>query len=418
MADTNIDSDLLYKWRMILGPVESPSPEDEKPEEKSDEPSDQLTAEEENDDDSEEAQEIPAQPKSTTDAIELDPENQRVDKALSLLFDHTENKILRRSKIRLNTWLQDIRELFPYQQTLFLQKEAIDHLGIGALLFEKEVYDSLIPDIDLIRTILELKDQIPPDRTEDIKELVRIYAREVEEKILWNLQNTLSHQYEKGQPTTHPRKNEIDWPKTIKLNLRHYQSDLQSLIIKRKYGYQKKRRGYPELFLVVDSSGSMVESMISTAIIASILGHIRTIETRLILFDHEVADLSDHLEDIVDLLFHIQMGGGTNIVRALDYVHQKIQNPKETYLFLISDLYDNRGDEGVFQQISSLQKEGVSIHCILALQDHAESEIFRYNKKLATALTNAEIPCYSASPDQFPEMLKQALERTGQVKGS
>lgn len=344
----------------------------------------------------------------TNDEVDLDEETQKMDRTLSLLFDQTENDILKRSRPRLNEWLKDIRDLFPHQQTLFLQKEAIEEMKIGSLLFEKEVFESLTPDIELIRTILELKDQIPPDRIEDIRQLVREYAAEIEEKIRWALQNTLSHHSEKGNPTTFPRKQDIDWPKTIKRNLRHYQSDLQSIIIKNRYGYERKRRGFPELFLAVDSSGSMMESIIYSAIIASIMAHIRTVETRLILFDHQVADLSDQLDDIVGLLFHIQLGGGTNILRTLEYIQTQIKHPEETYIFLISDLYDNRTDDGVFDKIMTLQKDGVMVHCILSMDDGGK---IRYNKPLASRLTNAGVPCYSSSPDKFSETLRNALDQ-------
>lgn len=367
MADSLTDTELVRKWRLILGP---------------------------------EAE--------ANDEMALDDETQKMDRALSLLFDQTENDLLKRSRPRLNEWLKDIRDLFPKNQTLFLQKEAIEKMKIGSLLFEKEIFDSLTPDIDLIRTILELKDQIPADRMDDIRSLVRRYAEEIEEKIRWALQNTLSHDSEKGNPTTFPRKQDIDWPKTIKRNLRHYQSNLQSIIIKNRYGYERRRRGFPEMFLAVDSSGSMMESMIYSAIIASIMAHIRTIDTRLILFDHQVADLSEQLDDIVNLLFHVQLGGGTNIVRTLGYIEAHIKNPEESYLFLISDLFDNRTDEGVYDKILEMKKEGVGIHCILSMQDGGK---IRYNKSLASRLTNAGIPCYSSSPDQFPEALKKAMEQ-------
>lgn len=366
MSQEPVDKDLIRKWRLILGPDADPG---------------------------------------LSNALE--DEHTKTDKALSLLFDQTENDILKRSRVRLNEWLQDIRELFPHNQTLFLQSEAIEKMGIGALLFEKEVFDALTPDIELIRTILELKDQIPPERMDEIRDLVRRFAAEIEEKIRWALQNTLSHHQEKGDPTVFPRKQEIDWPKTIKRNLKHYQPDLKSIIIKNKYGYQRKRQGFPEIILAVDSSGSMMESMIYSAIIASVLAHIRTIETQLILFDHEVADLSDQLDDIVNILFHIHLGGGTNIVRALDYIHTQILHPQETYIFLISDLYDNRTDEGVYHKIQELQNEGVKVHCILSMEDQGK---IRYNRPLADALTSAGTPCYSSSPDQFSETLREALE--------
>ncbi len=381
-AEESVDSELIRKWRLILGPG-------------SDNPSNEY-----NHPDSTEQQE----------GVELDEKSQQVDKALSLLYDQTENQVLKRSRIRLNEWLGDIRDLFPYDQTLFLQKEAIDKFGIGSLLFEKEVFDSLTVDIQLIRTIIELRDQIPQDRLGDVHELVRKYAREIEDKIDWQLENVINQHFEKGTPTHFPRRNEIDWPKTIRQNLRHYQPDLQTILLKQKYGYKKKKQGMPAIFLAVDSSASMIESMVSSAILASILANIRSLETRFILFDHEVADLTDYLENIVDLLFHVQLGGGTNIRNALDYCLNKIRKPEETYLFLISDLYDNRTDEGVLDKITTLRDEGVTVHCILAMEDNPERTTYRYNKKLAAALSNSGVPCYTSSPDQFAEVLKKALD--------
>lgn len=343
----------------------------------------------------------------TKDEYEPEGDNQRTDRALSLLYDKTENDILKRSRLRLNEWLQDIRDLFPHNQTMFLQTEAIENMGIGALLFEKEIIKSLTPDIELIKMILELKDQIPSDRMNDVRDLVRQYAAEIDEKIRWTLQNSMSHFFEKGDPTVLPLKREMDWPKTIKQNLKHYQPDLKTIILKRNYGYQRKKQGFPEIILAVDSSGSMMDSMIYSAIIASILAYIRSIKTRLILFDHQVADMSDQLEDIVDLLFHIQLGGGTNIVGVLDHIHKEMRNPEETYIFLISDLYDNRTDEGVLEKILELKKDGATVHCILSMDHRGQ---VRYNKSLANALTMAGIMCYSSSPAHFSDVLNQAIK--------
>lgn len=359
------DTELVRKWRLILGPEADPE---------------QTNA--------------------------LDETDQRADKALSLLYDQTDNDVLRRSRVRLNEWLKDIRDLFPQNQTLFLQKEAIEKMGIGALLFEKETFESLTPDIELIRTILELKEQIPAGRMDDVHELVRRYAEEIEKEIQWALHNALSTTFEKGHPTVFPRKNEIDWKKTIKKNLRYYQPDIQTIIPRRRYGYERRKEGFPEIFLAVDSSGSMTESIIYSAIIASVLVHIKTIQTSLILFDHKVADLTDQLDNIVDLLFHLQLGGGTNIGGSLEYIHSKIQRPEESYVFLISDLYDNYGDEHVYQKMEVMTQERITVHCILTMDERGK---VRFNKPLANALANLGIPCYSSSPDRFSEALKNAL---------
>lgn len=363
----SISEDLRRKWRLILGP---------------------------------EAEE---------DSDVLNNENdQKRDQALSLLFENAAKNQLKRSRPRLNQWLQDIRELFSTDQVLFLQQEAIESLDLKSLLFEKETIQNLTPDIELIKTILLLKDQIPKENLHDVKNLVRSYARQIEEKIEWGIKNSLLLQHEKGDLTYHPRRHEIDWKKTIKKNLAHFQPDLNTILLKQMIGIEKRRRGYPEIYLIVDSSASMSDSMIYSAVIASILAHVRTIHTRLILFDSDFVDLTDQLNDIVELLFNIQLGGGTNIVRPLQYIHGLIQNPEESYLFLISDLYDNFDDKKVYDILNKMKEQKIKTHCILSMDQHNKPH---YNRSLAQHLTNAGIPCYSSSPNQFGDTLQKALEQ-------
>jgi len=364
---TKISDDLQRKWRLILGP-------------EAEENSDLL--------------------KNETD--------QKQDQALTLLFENASKNQLKRSRPRLNDWLRDIRDLFTPDQVLFLQKEAIESLDLKSLLFEKETIQNLTPDIELIKTILLLKDQIPEENLVDVKNLVKSYAEEIEEKIEWGIKNSFQLHHEKGDLTYHPRRHEIDWKKTIKKNLRHFQPDLNTILINQKMGYEKRRHGFPEIFLVVDSSASMSESMIYSAIIASVLAHIRTINTRLILFDSDFVDLTEQLNDVVELLFNIQLGGGTNIVQPLMYMQNQIRNSDESYLFLISDLFDNFDDQRVYDILYKMAEQNIETHCILSMDQQGKSH---YNKPLAQQLTNSGIPCYSSSPDQFGDTLQKALNK-------
>src|SRR5699024_5341456 len=346
-----------------------------------------------------------AEKNSTTLADESD---QKLDQALSLLFENSSQNKLKRSRPRLNKWLRDIRDIFPPDQVLFLQKEAIDTLNLKTLLFEKETIANLTPDIGLIKTILLLKDQVPAENLEHVKDLVRSYSEKVEKEIEWGIKNTFFFHHQKGEQTYHQRKHEIDWKKTIKKNLRHFQPGLNTILLNQKVGYEKRRHGFPQIFLVVDSSASMSDSMIYSAIIASILAHIRTINTRLILFDSDVVDLTNHLDDVVELLFNIQLGGGTNISKALQFIKTQIHNPEESYLFLISDLFDNFDDQKVFDLMYGLKQQNIKVHSILSMDEQGK---VHYNKTLAQILTNSGIPCFSSSPDQFSETLKKALNQ-------
>lgn len=334
--------------------------------------------------------------------------DQKLDQTLSLLFEDSTRNKLKRSRPRLNQWLGDIREIFPPDQVLFLQKEAIDTLDLKTLLFEKETIANLTPDIELIKTILLLRDQIPEENSAHVKNFIRTYAEKLENRIEWGIKNTLMLHHQKGELTYHPRKHEIDWKKTIKKNLRHYRPELNTILLNQRLGYEKRRRGFPEIFLLVDSSASMSDSMIYSAIIASILAHIRTINTRLILFDTDVADLTPHLHDVTELLFNIHLGGGTDISRALRFMETQIRNPEESYLFLISDLFDNFDDQKVFDLMNGMKQQNIHVHSILSMDEHGKTH---YNKVLAQQLTNAGIPCFSSSPDQFGETLQKAMNQ-------
>lgn len=339
----------------------------------------------------------------------LDEDGQKIDRALSLVYDETNNDALRRSRVKLNEWLRDIREYFPPEKTFFLQKEAIERLRINQLLFEQETFEQLIPDIELIKTILNLKAQIPEERLDDVKLMIRRYAEEVEKTIQWEIQNALFQHFSKGELSFHPPKKYVDWNKTIKRNLKNYQESLETILIKKYYGHAMKSSGFPEIFIVVDSSASMSDSVIYSAIIGSILAQIHTIKTTLILFDTDIADLSDQLDDVVDLLFHIELGGGTDINKVLKYVKSKIQTPADSYVFLITDLFDNYSDRAVYNTVSELRADHVTIHCILSMDEKGSTS---YNKALAQHLLKLDIPCYTSHPNQFSEVLATALQKT------
>lgn len=339
--------------------------------------------------------------------LDLTEDEGKIDAALSLLYDAPQNNLLRRSRVRLNEWLTDIRTYFPVEKTTFLQKEAISRLDIQHLLFEPETIAKLEPDIEIIKTILELKSLIPKDRLEEVKQLIERFAKEIEQKIQWDIQHTLFLHYAKAEPSMHPPKRLVNWHRTIRQNLKYYQAELETIMIKKWYGHTFQSRGMPEIFILVDASASMSDTVIYSAIIGSILAQIPSIQTTLILFDTDVVDLSDQLSDIVELLFYIQLGGGTDISKALTYVKSKINQPEDSYVFLISDLFDNYNDQKVFNLLRSLRENQVHIHSILSMDGRGS---LNYNKQLAQNLPSLQIPCYTTAPDNFAEVLRAALQ--------
>ena len=79
--------------------------------------------------------------------------------------------------------------------------------------------------------------------------------------------------------------------------------------------------------MCIDQSGSMAESVVYSSVFGAVLASLRSVRTRLVVFDTEVVDLTDELDDPVDVLFGVQLGGGTDINRALAYCESLVERP-------------------------------------------------------------------------------------------
>jgi Mg-chelatase subunit ChlD len=204
-----------------------------------------------------------------------------------------------------------------------------------------------------------------------------------------------------------PRYTEIDWHSTIRHNLRHYQPSYQTIIAETLIGFgRKNRRAMKDIVMCIDQSGSMGTSIVYSGIFAAVLASIPTIRTRLIAFDTAVTDLSEQLSDPVDLLFGIQLGGGTDIAKALQYARTQVLRPEDTVLILITDLFEGGNVRDMRRHLHELQQVGVQIICLLTLSDDGTPSFDREN---AQWLSTLNIPSFACTPDLFPEFMGAAL---------
>jgi uncharacterized protein with von Willebrand factor type A (vWA) domain len=192
----------------------------------------------------------------------------------------------------------------------------------------------------------------------------------------------------------------------IRANLKHYQPEYKTIIPEKWYGYGHKQRGLKNVILLVDQSASMSESVIYASIYAAVLAQLKSLETHLIFFDTSVVDMTHDLKDPVDLLFGAQLGGGTLISKALKYAEQKVRNPRDTHIFLISDM-DEGGDIGrLIQQLKSLKDRGVHLQVLLNLSDEGKPY---YSERVAKKVAALDIPAFACTPDQFPDIVAEGL---------
>lgn len=305
-------------------------------------------------------------------------------------------------------WLGDIRRYFPTSVVRVLQKDALERLNLKQMLLEPELLQSVVPDVHLATTLISLKDALPTETRATARTVVAQVVRELQERLALSMQQAVIGSLSRAARTRRPRLREIDWTRTIRANLRHYQPEYRTIVPETRIGYAKRRRALQDVILCVDQSGSMASSVVYAGIFGAVMASLPALSTRFIAFDTAVVDLTESLSEPVDLLFGVQLGGGTDIHQALRYCQRLISRPTQTTLVLISDLYEGGALTGMLQCAAELVESGVQMIVLLALNDEGAPS---YEHNVAAHLASLGIVCFACTPDQFPALMAAALSR-------
>ncbi|HEY6257942.1 MAG TPA: VWA domain-containing protein, partial [Xanthobacteraceae bacterium] len=276
----------------------------------------------------------------------LSERDRRLSAALSALYGTQPKKGkggLGASAPRVARWLGDIREFFPSSLVQVIQKDAFERLKLKSLLMQPEFLETLEADVHLVADLMSLRSAIP----EKTKDTARMVVQKVVDDLMQRLQSrtieTLRGALNRQRRTRRPRHRDVDWPRTIGANLRHYQPEHRTIVPETLIGFARKSRRRADLdhvILCVDQSGSMAASVVYASIFAAVMASLPVISTKLVCFDTAIVDLTEQLSDPVEVLFGVQLGGGTDINGALAYCESLIEQPAKTHLLLISDLYE------------------------------------------------------------------------------
>lgn len=340
--------------------------------------------------------------------ITLTPEEQRIDQSLEAVYDSDRRGGLGSSAPKVSRWLGDIREFFPQTVVQVIQRDAIKRLNITSLLTEKEMLETVVPDVHLVATLMSLSRVIPEKNKEMARQIVRKVVDELLRKLSAPTQQAVTGALNRSARRRNPRYNEIDWKTTITKNLKNYQPEYKTIIPEVRIGYGRKRKAMKDIILCLDQSGSMGTSVIYSGIFGSVLASIPAVNTRMVVFDTAVVDLTDDLQDPVDLLFGVQLGGGTDIARALTYCQGVITRPQDTVLVLVTDLYEGGDPREMRKKFVSLVNSGVQLIVLPALNDDGAPS---YDKNHAEFLANIGVPTFACTPDKFPDLMAAALSK-------
>lgn len=305
-------------------------------------------------------------------------------------------------------WLGDIRQYFPQEVAEVMQHDALNKPALKEkLMLEPEILEQASPDVHLVATLLELGKLIP-ERTKDT---ARIVVRKVVDELLKRLEQktmaAITGAINRSVRNRRPKHNEIDWHSTIQKNLKHYQADYRTIIPEVLIGYGKKtRRALKDVVLCLDQSGSMGTSVVYSGIFGSVMASLPNVKTQMVVFDTRVADLTEDLKDPVDLLFGVQLGGGTDINLALGYCQGIIARPADTILVLITDLYEGGDQNQMRQRMAEIVATGIQLVVLLALNDDGSPS---YDRGNAQFLATLGVPVFGCTPDQFPDLMAAAI---------
>lgn len=355
------------------------------------------------------------------EASALSASDRRMAAALNALYGDGEDKKrteqrkrrggLGGSAPRVAEWMGDIRSLFPPAVVQIVQKDAFERLDLKQMLMEPEFLKVMEADVNLVADLMSLRNVMPAKT----KDMARTIIAEIVAKLIERLERKTAEAIrgalDKSRRTSRPRPRDIDWRRTIQANLRHYQPDHKTVVPEKLVGFMRKQRrlvDLDEVVLCVDQSGSMASSVIYASIFAAVMASLPVVKTKLVCFDTQIVDLTDDLADPVEVLFGVQLGGGTDINRAVAYCADRIERPAKSHFILITDLYEGGDGKQLLQRLAALVRAGVNTIVLLALTDKGRPA---FDPAMAGSVAQLGIPVFSCTPDVFPELMAAALRR-------
>jgi uncharacterized protein with von Willebrand factor type A (vWA) domain len=332
-----------------------------------------------------------------------------LDRALSFVYDSNERfGGTGDSAPYVPQWLEQMRALFNQSTLAMVQRDAFERTGLAELLLQPEIVPRLQPDVRLAATILSFKEQIPDEVKQTARDLIRQVVDELRRKLETQIVQTVIGALQRNRYSPIRSARNLDWRRTLKSNLKNYLPERKTIIPERLYFWANEKRYRDwQIIILVDQSGSMANSAIYASLMACIFASLQVLETHLVVFDTSIVDLTPYLSgDPVELLFSLQLGGGTDIAQAVAYGASLVKRPEKCIFVLITDLFEGGDEAALLTRLRALRESKVQVLCLLALEDGKPV----YHKTLARQVAALDIPTVAATPNKLLELMEQILK--------
>ena len=345
--------------------------------------------------------------------LEIDNEYSEIDETLNFLYDreytqnggysldnfNNSNSSKEKSALTVPKWISKVKKLFPKETVEIMQKQALEKYKLTEILTDENILKEIEPNIELLKNILTFKDMMSQNVKKLAYDIVKKTLEEIKNKMEVEIKKVF---YGKKLPNSNTRNKifkNLDIKKTIRYNLKNYDIKNKTIFTDKLFFNQNIKKYNPyNIIILIDESGSMLDSIIYSSIMASIFANLPYLSIKLIIFDISVVDLSEHIKEPIDILFKVQLGGGTNIAQALEYAKKITFAPDKTIVLLISDLFDSNDYKLMYKNANDIIEAGSKLIVLTALDYNANSiydkEAARYFSKIGAkvgALTPSKL---------------------------
>ena len=347
----------------------------------------------------------------------LEGRDGQVDRALDYLYSREYKKrglkpgrgpgSLDPTQMNAVNWLGEARRLFPESVFEVLQDHALDRYGISDLLKDPKTLESLEPNQNLLKVLLTFDGRAQPEVKERLRQVADLVIRDIVERLKTEVQRAFSGRKNRFRRSNVASAANFDWRSTIRVNLKNYDPKRERIIADRVLFNSRERRRIPwRVILCVDQSGSMTDSMIHAAVMAAILSGLPGVNVKMVLFDTSVVDVSDRLTDPLETLLSVQLGGGTDIGRAVTYCEDLVEDPERTVLALISDFGEGAPPRALYAAVARLIEQRVKLIGLAALDDSGD---VAFDELIAGRLADLGMKIAAMTPDRFAQWLAEVI---------
>ncbi len=347
----------------------------------------------------------------------LSPTQQRLETALDYLYsrEYSGRGVRERgaagsldpSQLSVPKWLGEVRTLFPKETVEVIEKHALDRYGLTELVTDKETLSKLEPNMDLLRLLLTFRGHLKGDVLVEARRIIRHVVEELKQRFATDVRRALSGKVNRFRRSPMKVAQNFDWRTTIRQNLKNYDVKRQRLMVDSLVFFSRIQRRLPwQVILCVDQSGSMAASVIHSAVMAGILAGLPMIKVSLVVFDTSIVDLTGYVDDPVEALMNVQLGGGTDIGQAMGYCEGLVENPRRSVVVLVSDFCEGAPPRKLLQACRRLREAGVKLLGLAALDANANPA---YDIKMGERLAAAGMDIAALTPKQLAEWLAKVL---------